>query len=72
MHAERVDHDEDDADERGEQDVDRDGDQLLDVGPHLLQLAERFAAALILEDRVGQLQRVPDAVGVELRRRAAA
>ena len=43
------------------------GDELLDVGADLLQLAERFAAALILEDRVGQLERVPDAVGVELR-----
>ena len=42
-------------------------DQLLDVGAHLLQLAERLAAALILEHRVGQLQRVADAVGVELR-----
>ena len=40
--------------------------ELLDVGPHLLELAERFAAALILEDGVGQLQRVADAVGVEL------
>ena len=42
-------------------------DELLDVGAHLLQLAERFAAALILEHRVGQLERMPDAVGVELR-----
>ena len=42
-------------------------DQLLDVGAHLLQLAERLAAALILEHRVGQLERVADAVGVELR-----
>ena len=42
-------------------------DQLLDVGAHLLQLAERLAAALVLEHRVGQLERVPDAVGVELR-----
>ena len=43
------------------------GDQLLDVGAHLLQPAERLAAALILEHRIGQLQRVPDAVRVELR-----
>ena len=42
-------------------------DQLLDVGAHLLQLAERLAAALVLEDRIGQLERVADAVGVELR-----
>ena len=67
VHAERVDHHEDDADERREQHVDRRRDQLLDVGAHLLQLAERLAAALILEHRVGQLERVPDAVRVELR-----
>ena len=37
-----------------------------------MQLAERFAAALILEHRVRQLQRVPDAVGVDLRAEALA
>ena len=47
-------------------DVDGGRDQPLDVGPHLLQLAERFAAALILEHRVRQLERMADAVGVEL------
>ena len=41
------------------------GDELLDVGADLLQLAERFAAALILEDRVGQFERMADAVGIE-------
>ncbi len=67
MDAERVRHHEDNPDQRGEQDVDAGRDQLLTVGPALLKPAERFAAALILEDRVGQLQRVPDAVGVQLR-----
>ena len=67
VHAEGVDHHEDDADQRGEQHVDRGRDQLLDVGAHLLQPAERLAAALILEHRIGQLERVADAVRVELR-----
>ena len=67
VHAERVDHHEDDPDERREQDVDARRDQLLDVGAHLLQPAERLAAALILEHRIGQLERMPDAVRVQLR-----
>ena len=66
VHREGVDHHEDDADERREEHVDRRRDQPLDVGPHLLQLAERFAAALIFEHRVRQLERMADAVGVEL------
>ena len=67
MHAERVDHDEDDADDGGEEDVDGDGNELLDVSPHFLQPAERFAAALILEHGVGKLERMADAVGIDLR-----
>ena len=70
VHAPGVDHHEDDADERREQDVDRRRDQLLDVGAHLLQLAERLAAPLVLEHRVRQLQRVLDAVRVEPRAQA--
>ena len=62
-----VDHHEDDADQRREQHVDRRGDQLLDVGADLLQLAQRLAAALVLEHRVGEIQRVLDAVRVEPR-----
>ena len=42
-------------------------DELLRVGADLLELAERLAAALVLEDLEGQGQRVADAVGVELR-----
>ena len=68
---EGVDHHEDDADQRGEHHVDGRRDELLDVGAHLLQLAERLAAALVLEHRVGQLERVADAVGVEVARPAA-
>ena len=66
MHAERVNHHEDDAHERCEHHVDGVGQQLLDVRPDLLQLAQRFAAALILEDRIRQLERMADAVGIEL------
>jgi hypothetical protein len=64
---ERIDHHEDDPDERHEQDVDRLRDQPLHVGPDLLQLPECFAAALILEHRIRQLERVPDPVRIELR-----
>ncbi len=64
--AEGVDHHEDDADERGEQHVDRCRDQALDVGADLLEPAERFAAALVLEHRIRQLERVLDAVRVQL------
>jgi len=67
VHAPRVHHHEHDADHRGEEDVDGGRNQFLDVRPHLLQLAERFAAALVLEDRVGQFEGVPDAVRVDLR-----
>ena len=42
-------------------------DELLDVGAHLLQDAERLAAALVLEDAIRQVERVAHAVGVELR-----
>ncbi len=67
MHAEGVDDDERDADERLEEHVDGRRDQPLDVGPHLLQLAQRLAAALVLEQLVRQPERVADAVRVEPR-----
>src|SRR6185295_6530377 len=66
VYRERVDDDEDDADEGGEDQVDRERNELLDVGSDLLKLAQRLAASLILEDGVGQLQRVPDTVRVHL------
>ena len=72
VNLEGVDHHEHDADERREDDVHERGDELLGVGADLLQLAERLAAALVLEDLEGQGQRVTNAVGVELRRRAVA
>ena len=49
MYLRRIDHHEDHADHGGEQQVDCDGDQLLDIGTNLLQFAQRFAAALIFE-----------------------
>ena len=64
--AEGVDDHEDDAHQRREEDVDGGGDQLLDVGADLLQLAQGLAAPLVLEDLVGQVQRVADAVRVDL------
>ena len=67
VHAEGIDHHEDDADERGEQDVDGGRDELLDVGSYFLQLAERLAAALILEHRIGELERVANPVRIQLR-----
>ena len=63
----RVDHHEDHADQRGEDQIDRHVDQLLHVGSDLLQFAQRLAAALVFEQRVGQFQRVPDAVGIDAR-----
>ncbi len=49
MHSSGVDHDEDDADHSGKQQVDRDADQFFDVSSNLLQFPERFAAALVLK-----------------------
>ena len=70
VHAERIDHHEDNADERGEQHVDGCRDELLDVGSDFLQFAQRLPAALILEHRVGQLERVANPVRVQLRAQA--
>ena len=65
MHFGRVDHDEDDADDGGEEQVHGDGDQLFDIGADFLQHAEGFAAALVFELGVGKFERVADAVGVD-------
>ncbi len=67
MHRERVDHHEDDAHQRREEHVDRDGNELLDVHAHLLQHSERLPAALILEGGIGQVERMAHAVRIELR-----
>jgi hypothetical protein len=48
-----VDHHEDHADERREHDVHEGADELLGVGADFLELAERLAAALVLEDLEG-------------------
>ena len=66
VHAQGVHGDEDDADQGREQDVDGGLDQPLDVRAHLLQLAQRLPAALVLEDLVGNGQGVADPVRVEL------
>ena len=39
----------------------------LDVGPHLLQFAERLPAALIFEHLVRQLKRMAQSIGIDLR-----
>src|ERR1019366_9657890 len=44
---------EDHADHRGEQQVHRNGNQLLDIRTNLLQFAESLAAALIFEEGIG-------------------
>ena len=67
MDCERIDHHENNADERYEKDVDRDIDQPLDVGPNFLEFTECLAAALVFKDRIRQFQRVANAVGIDLR-----
>ena len=67
VYAEGVDHHEHDADERNEDDVDCGGDKSFHVTANFLQLAQCFSAALVLEDLVGKVQRVADAVGVHFR-----
>ena len=49
-----------------------DGDEFLHVGPHLLQFAQRLAAALVFKQRVRQFERVADAVGIDAARPPAA
>ena len=67
MHASGVEDHEDQADQRGEDQVHGHGDQLLHVGSHFLQLAQGLAAALVFEERVGQFERVAYAVGIDAR-----
>src|SRR5436190_3707671 len=67
MNAPGVDHDKDNADQRGEEQVDRDVDELLYVGSHFLKLAQSLSASLIFELRIRKLQRMPDTVGIEPR-----
>ena len=67
VHLKRVDHNEDHTDQCREEDVDHRRDEFLDVRADLLQFPQCFAAALILEKRVGQFQRMANAVGVHAR-----
>jgi len=66
VHRKRVEDDEHDADQSRENEIDRQRDEFLDVGPHFLELAQRLAASLVLKDGIRQLQRVPDAVRIHL------
>jgi hypothetical protein len=56
MHRQGVDHHEDYAHERDEEYVDEGVRQPFEVGSDLLQFAEGFAAALILEDAIRQFE----------------
>ena len=67
MHPRRINHHEHQADQSGEHHVHRRGDEFLHVRSDFLQLAQRLAAALVFKQRVGQFERVPDAVGVDAR-----
>ena len=42
-------------------------DQPLDIGSNLLKFAQRLAAPLVLKNRIRQLKRVANAVGIDLR-----
>ena len=66
MHVVGIDHDEDHAHERCEDDVHERTDEFFGIGANFLELAERLAAALILEDLEGDGQGMANAVGVEL------
>src|SRR5208282_5743561 len=66
VHPEGIDHHEHNADERNEQHIDGGGYEPLHVAANLLQFPQRFAAALVLEDLVGQIERMPDSVRVHL------
>ncbi len=67
MHPERINHHEHNADQRNENHIDGGGNKLLHIAANLLQLSQRFSAALVFEDLIGQVQRVPDAIGIHLR-----
>src|SRR5262245_66241238 len=67
MDAQRVDHHKYNADERDEQNVHDRVRETLDVGADFLKFAERFAAALIFENAVGELERMANPIGINLR-----
>ena len=67
MHPEGVDHHKNDADHRDKEHIDGRGNKPLNVAPYLLQLAQSFAAALVFEYLIGQIQRMPDPVRVHFR-----
>ena len=66
MHAERIDHDENDPDERRENNVDQRGDESFHVRAHFLQLSQCLPAPLILENLIREFQGMPEPVGVNL------
>ena len=66
MYFECIDHYEDDAYQRCEENVDGCGDELFNIQPNLLQLPQSFATTLIFEYLVGKIERVPNSVGIHL------
>src|SRR5881409_523281 len=66
VYPQRINHDEDNTHQRNEKNVDDGIRQTLHIGADFLELAKRFPAALIFEDRIWQLERVADSVGINL------
>src|SRR5262249_35548440 len=62
--SQRVDHHEQDAHKRDEENIDNRIGQPLDVGPDFLELSQSLSAALVLEYAVRQLERMADPIGV--------
>src|SRR6185437_2609621 len=62
----RIHHHEDDANDRRKENVHGCRYEPLRVESRLLDLSERLTAALILEERVWQLERVSNSVGIEI------
>src|SRR5882762_4701960 len=60
-----VDRNERQADQSREHHVHQQGDELLDIASYPLQLPQSFAAALILKQRVREIQRMSNAIGVD-------
>src|SRR5262245_27990307 len=61
-----VHHHEQDAYKRDEENIDDRIGQALDIRSHFLELPQSFAAALVFEYAVRQLERMADAIGVDL------
>ncbi len=64
MDAEGIDHHKNDAHDRNENHINGSGNESLYIAADFLQFAESLAAALVLEYLVGQIQGMPDPIGV--------